>query len=156
MLALSWNECIIMLLIIIDFYALITYNYIRTILTAAGAEFISSHRRCSLKFCKFHRKTPVLESLIYKVASLQGFNFTKKDPYTGVFLWNLRNSEEHLFWRTSERLLLCVDYFIMVSGKMPLGKKPPGKMPPRKLPPRKMPPGKLPPRKIVSLDFCCF
>ena len=98
----------------IDFYTLITYNYMLTDTynsdTAAGAEFISNHRRCSWKFCKFHREAPVLESLFYKAANLQACNVTKKDSYTGLFLWNLRNSEEHLFWRTSERLLPCIDY----------------------------------------------
>ena len=57
----------------------------------------------------------VLESLFYKSLSLQACNVTKKDSYIGVFLWNLRNSEEHLFWRASERLLLCIDYFIYSS-----------------------------------------
>ena len=37
----------------------------------------------------------------------------KGDSCTGAFLWNLRNSKEHLFSRTSKRLLLCIDYFIM-------------------------------------------
>ena len=30
--------------------------------------------RCSLKFGKFHRKTPVLESLFHQVAGLQNLN----------------------------------------------------------------------------------
>ena len=43
----------------------------------------SSHRRRSLKkgvlkFRKFHRKTPVLESLFSKVAGLRACNFIKK------------------------------------------------------------------------------
>ena len=101
----------------IDFYTLITYNYILTHTynsdTTAGAEFISSPQRCSWKFCKFHRKAPVLEPVFYKVASLQDYNVPKKDSYTGVFLWSLRNSAEQLFSRTSERMLLCIDYFIM-------------------------------------------
>ena len=101
----------------IDFFTLITYNYMLTDTYnsdwAAVAEFISSHRRYSKNVCKFHRKAPALESFFYKVASLQAFNVTKKDSYTGFFPWNLRNSEEHLFWRTSERLLLCIDYFII-------------------------------------------
>ena len=47
-------------------------------------------KRCSEKFCKLHRKTPVLESLVNKRCS-----------NLGVFLWNLRNFkntyfEEHL------------------------------------------------------------
>ena len=43
--------------------------------------FKSSHRRCSVrkvKFCKFHRKTPVLECLVNKVVSLQNCSFIKK------------------------------------------------------------------------------
>ena len=35
-------------------------------------------KSCSLKFRKFHRKTPVLESLLNKVAGLQACNFIKK------------------------------------------------------------------------------
>ena len=100
----------------IDFYTLITYNYILTYTynsyAAVGAEYIRSRRRCSKKLCKFHRKAPVLESLFYKVTSLQACNVTKSG-LLGVFLRNLRNSEEHLFWRISERLLLCIDYFII-------------------------------------------
>ena len=61
----------------IDFYTLITYNYILTDTynsdTAPGAEFISGYRRCSLKFCKFHSKAPVLESLFYKASGLQRY-----------------------------------------------------------------------------------
>ena len=52
----------------------------------------------------------MFESLFYKVANLQACNVTKNVSYTGVSLWNLRNSEEHLFWRTSERLLLWAVY----------------------------------------------
>ena len=101
----------------IDFYTLITYNYILTHTynsdTTAGIEFISSPQRYSWKFCKFHRKAPVLGSLFYNVARLQDCNVTNKDSYIGIFLWNLRNFEKRLFWRTSERLLLCIDYFII-------------------------------------------
>ena len=101
----------------IHFYTLITYTFYITYNynfdTAPGAQFRSSRRRCSLKFCKFHRKTPVLESLFYKVASLQAAALLKRDSCTGNFVSNLRNSSEHLFWRRSERLLLCIDYFII-------------------------------------------
>ena len=101
----------------IDLYTLITYNYILNGTynsdTALRTKFISRPQRCSLKCSKFNRKAPVLESLFYRVGSLQDFNFTKKDSYIGVFLWNLRNSEEHLFWKRSEWLLLCIDYLII-------------------------------------------
>lgn len=44
--------------------------------------------RCSSKFRWFYRKSPVLES---------GLQFYyKRDSSTGVFLWRLRNFEEHL------------------------------------------------------------
>ena len=63
-----------------------------------------------LKILKFHRKTHVLGSLFYKAASLQAAALLKRDSCKGNFLSNLRNSSEHLFWRRSERLLLCIDY----------------------------------------------
>ena len=53
--------------------------------TAAGVEFISSHRKCSEKICKFRMEAPVLDPF-YKAASLQACNVTKKDSYTGLFL----------------------------------------------------------------------
>ena len=34
--------------------------------------------RCSQTFCKFHRKTPVLEFLFNNIAGLKTFNFTNK------------------------------------------------------------------------------
>ena len=45
--------------------------------------FRSSHRRCSakkgvLKNCKFHRKTPLLESLFHNVPGVQTSSFIKK------------------------------------------------------------------------------
>ena len=43
----------------------------------------------SSNFCKYHRKTPALESIVDK---------TKKPSSAGVFIWNLRNFDEHL-WR---------------------------------------------------------
>ena len=43
-----------------------------------------------------------------------------KDSYTDVFLGNVRNSEEHLSWRISERLLLCIDYFTYIGFYDPL------------------------------------
>ena len=48
--------------------------------------------RCLQKLCKFHRKTPVFESLSNKAASLKACNFIKKEAPTQVFSWgNLRN-----------------------------------------------------------------
>ena len=42
-------------------------------------------------FCKtrkIHRKKPVLESFMNKVAVLRAWNFIKEDPDTGIFQWN--------------------------------------------------------------------
>ena len=53
--------------------------------------FRSSHQRYSAKkvflkkFCKFHRKTPMLESLFNKIPGLQACNFIKKRPPTQAF-----------------------------------------------------------------------
>ena len=62
----------------------------------------------------------MLESLFYKVASLQDCNVTKKDSYTGVFLGSLINSghnyvQDHLndcfcVLITSS----CIDYAIKI------------------------------------------
>ena len=49
-------------------------------------------KRCSDKFHKIHRKTPVSESFFNKVAGLR--------PGTGVFLRILRNFSEHLCYST--------------------------------------------------------
>ena len=46
----------------------------------------------------FHRKTPVLESLVIK---LKTSNFIKKETPTHIFLWNLRNFQEHLYSKVS-------------------------------------------------------
>ena len=77
--------------------------------------FRSSHKRysvknrCLQKFSKFHKKTPVLEFLLNKVAGLylcwilfliklQAFRplgrpvtLLKRDSNTGTFLWNFQN-----------------------------------------------------------------
>ena len=91
-------------------YVTYTCNYD----TTAKAEFRSSRRRCFWKCCKFHRKTSVLESLFYKVASLQACNVIKKRLLHRCFLVKFET-----FWRATilknirERLLLCIDYFII-------------------------------------------
>ena len=43
-------------------------------------------KRFSQKFCKFHRKKPVLESFFKKVAGLRACNFIKTDSNRDVFL----------------------------------------------------------------------
>ena len=63
--------------------------------------FRSSHGRCSVKigvlrnFVNLTGKTTVLESLFNKVAG-PGWGSN-----TDVFLWNLQNFKENLFWRAS-------------------------------------------------------
>ena len=81
--------------------------------------FKSSDWRCSIKkvFSKFrkfhrktfHRKTPVLESFLLKVAGLQAL---KRDFNTGVLMRNLRNFSKHLFWRISAKDCFC-SFFVM-------------------------------------------
>ena len=57
---------------------------------------------CSCKFYKFHMKTPVLESVLNKVWDLRPATlFKKTDSDTGVFLWNLWNFSEHLFYKNT-------------------------------------------------------
>ena len=94
----------------IDFYTLITYNYILTDTSNSDTEFISRPLTCLKNFENFTGKH-LCRSLFS--TKLQAFR-PKKNSYTGVFLWNLRNSEGHLFWRISEGLLLCIDYFIII------------------------------------------
>ena len=50
-------------------------------------------KRCSCRFCKFNRKTSVLESLLKKVAGLkpEGLQLYEKMIPTDVFLWNFWN-----------------------------------------------------------------
>ena len=62
------------------------------------ANFTGKHLCWSLSFTKLQA---------FRTATL-----LEIDSYTSVFLWNLRNSEEHLFWRKSEWLPLCINYFI--------------------------------------------
>ena len=81
----------------------------------------SSHWKCSVKNSVL-RKTPVLKSLVNRVFRIA--TFSKSVSKTGVFLWNLRKLEEHLFWRKSvndcfwnylltvqERTVLVCSYF---------------------------------------------
>ena len=89
------------------------------------AKFRSSHQRCSIKklFSKnynIHRKTPVLQSLFNKVATLQTCNFTKKRLQHRCFLMNIAT-----FLRTpilkniSERLFAQVFiYFLLQEGEL--------------------------------------
>ena len=49
-------------------------------------------------FCKFHRKTPLLESLLNKVEGLEAFAYIKKrDSNTGVF-YEISKISENIFF----------------------------------------------------------
>ena len=84
----------------VNFYTLITFNYILSETynsdTAARAAPISSPQKYSYHFYKFQRKAPVLESLFYKVASLQACNVTKKRLLHRCFPMKFEK-----FWRTT-------------------------------------------------------
>ena len=73
----------------------------------------SSHQRCSVKkscsskFRNINRERPVLESLLDKVGSFQGYNFTKNKTPTQVF--SCKYCE--IFKNICERLLLCLTEF---------------------------------------------
>ena len=55
---------------------------------------------CSSKFRKFHRKTPVLESLFTKVADLKACNVIRDTP-TNVFSREIREIFRNtIFYRT--------------------------------------------------------
>ena len=69
--------------------------------------------RCFEKFCKFHRKTPVLVSHFNKVADLQACNFIKEAP-AQVFSCKIHETfknthlKEHLRTTASERSYLQI------------------------------------------------
>ena len=98
-----------------------------------------SSNRCSLKFRKFHRKTPGLESLFNKVASPQACNLIKKrlqhmcfpvkyakslrgpflqKPSGGCFfIHNEKSRHAKIFSEIFSKLIICtihinVDYLI--------------------------------------------
>ena len=61
-----------------------------------------------LKTLQISQRSTCVGVSFLKSCKPSGLNVTKQDSYAGVSLWNLRNSEEHLFWSISERLLLCI------------------------------------------------
>ena len=75
--------------------------------------FKSSHRKCSAKkdvlknFLKFHRKTPVLESLFNKVAGLCNF-IKKRLQYRCFPVKIVKFSRTPISKNTCERLLLAI------------------------------------------------
>ena len=105
----------------IDFYTIITY-YLHLQFTLTYYLHWQSRRSRIHKqppevflifFANFTGKHLCWSLFFTKLQAFRPATLLKIDSYTSVFLWNLRNSEEHLFWRTSERLLLCIDYFII-------------------------------------------
>ena len=81
--------------LLLSFYLFVTHNYFRNNSLQLFSlklhqrkidqqNYRSSYRRCSVKkgkFCKFHKKTPVLESLFNELATL-----LKRYSNTGFFL----------------------------------------------------------------------
>ena len=100
----------------IDFSTLFTFIYLLTltILTQPPEQNSEAAAGGVLKnFANFTGKHLCWSLFFTKLQAFRPATLLKIDSYTSVFLWNLRNSEEHLLWRTSERLLLCIDYFII-------------------------------------------
>ena len=63
-----------------------------------------SLKRCTVKFCKIHRKTPKLHSFFSIRLKAQACNFRlsvylKRDSTTGVLRWILQNFTERFFYR---------------------------------------------------------
>ena len=99
-----------------DFSTLFTFIYLLTltILTQPPEQNSEAAAGSALKnFANFTGKRLYWSLFFKKLRAFRPATLLKRDSYKGVFLWNLRNYEEHLFWRTSERLLLCIDYFII-------------------------------------------
>ena len=100
----------------IEFYTLfiIIYLLTLTILTQPPEQNSEAAAGGVLKiFAVFTGKRLYWSLFLKKLQAFRPATLLKRDSYAGVFLWNLRNSEEHLFRKTSERLLLWIDYFII-------------------------------------------
>ena len=107
----------------IDFFTLFIIIYLLTlkILTQPPEQNSEAAVGDVLKnFANFTGKHLCWSLFFKKLQAFRPATLLKRDSYTGVFLWNLRNSEEHLFRKTSERLLLCIDYFIIYWFLQPL------------------------------------
>ena len=108
--ALSWNECNIMLLII----HWLLYNDYLQFWHSRPSRIHKQPPEVFLKFFANFTGKHLCWSLFFtKLQAFRPATLLKIDSYTSVFPWNLRNSKEHLFWITSERLLLCIDYFFI-------------------------------------------
>ena len=107
----------------IDFFTLfiIIYLLTLTILTQPPEQNSEAAVGDVLKnFANFTGKHLCWSLFFKKLQAFRSVMLLKRDSYTGVSLWNLRNSEEHLFRKTSEWLLLCIDYFIIYWFLQPL------------------------------------
>ena len=82
--------------------------------------FRSSHRRCSVKkvFLKFLQ---ISRENTYVGVSFRPATLFKRDSNTVVFLWNLWNFKEHLFWRTTEKLLFVSPQNTIANSSSELG-----------------------------------
>ena len=71
--------------------------------------FRSSHQRCSVKkvvlkdFANFTGEHPCWSLFLITLQVFRPASLLKRDSNTDVYLWNLRNFSEHLFWRTSAK-----------------------------------------------------
>ena len=66
----------------------------------------TSHRKCSTKivpknFALFKRKYLSWNLFLIKLQGWRPVTLLKRDYNSNVFIWILRNFQEHLFWRTS-------------------------------------------------------
>ena len=104
-----------------DFYTMITYYLHLQFWQSRRSRIHKQPPEVFLKFFANFTGKHLCWSLFFtKLQAFRPATLLKIDSYTSVFLWNLRNSEEHLLWRTSERLLLCIDYFIIYWFLQPL------------------------------------
>ena len=79
----------------------------RSIKTSTIYDFsIFCKKRCSSKFPKTHRKTPMLKCLINEVTELRPPAFLKRDSSRGVFPWILQKFLEHLLCITHDHRML--------------------------------------------------
>ena len=88
-----------------------TYTYNSD--TAVWVEFKAAAGGVLNIFANFTGKHLCWSLFFTKLQAFRPATLLKIDSYTSVFMWNFRNSKEHLFWGTPERLLLCIDYFII-------------------------------------------
>ena len=111
------------MLLIIHWLFYIIHNYILTltILTQPPEQNSEATAGGVLKnFANSTGKHLCWSLFLKKLQAFRPTTLLKRDSYTGVFLWNLRNFEEDLFRKTSERLLPCIDYFIIYSLLQPI------------------------------------